>query len=501
MRQFPRPAFDWRHLPIYRMNRLILFLWTPVLTKVTLEFHLDFQGVEHDKYPNGTDFSIQEILSVPVLSSVYEANELQSHLSLQEFFDSVFVSDESDSVELLDAEYRGKLADSKLNTVDRLRIEEEFRSKRKALKSADYSLNFLCEQGLVRMPTSQIGKVLSDILATWADFADERKGVLRYKISPYSQNFVRTDFLKSEDYIVAVDLLRSKIKLAQENMRRIAELPGAEVIRVGEEKISLAEVRLSLEDTLRLRVEPLLVQLRAGGVSKDPEAALNYFKTRLYDVKLRREDKERRIQTLREALNQYLLETRFSDRSSSGESAGRRTLDASTPAMIPQFGSSFLDRLLELSGERNDAKFRQNMTERIVGFGMEKATLDQERAYYEDMMEGITRLRKLRVGEKTLEFVESRTALIVSELLKALEQLGAIHTELSAHNLNPRTSLYGVSSAPLVSSQRSLSLKYLLLSGIAFSILTLVLTILVCLIHDALRGDRSDTLKVRAGVG
>ena len=28
MRQFPRPAFDWRHLPIYRMNQKRLLLTT-----------------------------------------------------------------------------------------------------------------------------------------------------------------------------------------------------------------------------------------------------------------------------------------------------------------------------------------------------------------------------------------------------------------------------------------------------------------------------------------
>jgi hypothetical protein len=165
--------------------------------------------------------------------------------------------------------------------------------------------------------------------------------------------------------------------------------------------------------------------------------------------------------------------------------------------MIPQVDSSFLDRLLEMRGESNDLKFRQDMTDRIVRFGMEQATLGRERAYYEDMVAGMNNLGKLKSDKNTVQQVESRTSLILNELLRALEQLQAVYDELSAHNLNPRTILYSVSSAPLVSSERSVSLRLLFLSSVACLVLVLVLTILACLTYDALGGRRSDAVRVQ----
>ena len=38
---------------------------------VSLEFKLDFEGVDKNEYPNGLRFSTADILSTPVLSEVY----------------------------------------------------------------------------------------------------------------------------------------------------------------------------------------------------------------------------------------------------------------------------------------------------------------------------------------------------------------------------------------------------------------------------------------------
>lgn len=100
-------------------------------------------------------------------------------LSLHDFLDSIYVSDESESVELLDHQYRAKLADSKFNAVDRVRLEDEYGEKREDLKSAKHSLNYFRQRGVVVVPTDQIGKILSEIISTWAEHVEERKGALK----------------------------------------------------------------------------------------------------------------------------------------------------------------------------------------------------------------------------------------------------------------------------------------------------------------------------------
>ena len=115
---------------------------------------------------------------------------------------------------------------------------------------------------------------------------------------------------------------------------------------------------------------------------------------RVSDVKLRREDKARRIHSLRESFDQYLQERSFSDRTVAGESTPIGPAELAAPALVPQVDSSFLDRLLEMSGESNDLRFRQDMTERILRVGMEESSLEQDREYYQKMVRKISGLRK-----------------------------------------------------------------------------------------------------------
>ena len=466
---------------LFLLLSLILFFFTPVQVVVTVGFHLDFDGVDRGEYPNQMKFSVQDIVSVPVLTEVYEVHGLEQFLSLQEFFDSVFVLEESASAQLLDKEYHSKLSDLKMSAVDRLRLEDEYRAKRQTLKAADYTLNFVREQGVIKIPTTLVSKILTEILANWADYADKTKGALKYRIPTYSKNFIRKETLKSEDYVVAIDLLRSRFYKVLENVNSTAGIPGAQLVRVGPDRFSLAEVRAILLDTLQLKVEPLLMTLQSTGVSKNPQAAFNYYESRLYNLELNREDANRRIQTLREALDHYLEGTIQEE-----QGGPRKGFDPSTPALIPQFSASFLDRLLDMSTESNDQGFRQDLTERIVRIGMEKVSYEKEAAYYTNMVKIGLRTRKKVEGG--IEGIETTVDNIVAELVTALELLELIHEELSANNLNPRTALYAIKDSPRISSERSISLKSLVVYGVLGVLAALFLAILTCAVHGVLRG-------------
>ena len=293
---------------LYLLVSFLMVLLSPSVTMVALNFHLNFEGVSEGRYPNGTKFGVQDIVSVPVLGQVHEANDLEQFLPMQEFSDALFIAQENHSAELLDKEYLARLSDSGLKTVERLRLEEEYRAKRNALKAVDYSLNFVREQGRLRIPTTLVEKVLPDILKTWANHADQRRGILKYKKIVYSPDFIRKELLNSEDYVVAADILRSRTRTTLGSLDGVAELPGAEVIRVGEEGISLAEVKIHLQDILRLRLEPLLMFLRTTGVSKDPRTAARYFETRFAKITSRLDRANEEIEILEEALDRYLRE-------------------------------------------------------------------------------------------------------------------------------------------------------------------------------------------------
>ena len=224
-------------------------------------------------------------------------------------------------------------------------------------------------------------------------------------------------------------------------------------------------------------------------MSKNPQAALNYYESRLYNLELDKEDADRRIQTLRGALARYLQEGPRDGTIPGEKGAPKAGFDPSTPAFIPQFGASFLDRLLKMSTESNDQEFRQDLTERVVRLGMEKASFQKEVAYYQDMKnmleKGLRTRGRIREG---IESIESRFDNIVAEVTTTLELLHAIHDELSTNNLNPRTSLYTIKNSPRIALQRSISLTSLAIYGVVSVLAALFLTTLVCSIHGVLRG-------------
>ena len=57
----------------------------------TLEFRLLFEGASQGQYPNGTLFSSAEITSTPVLTEVFEANDLERYSPYEDFNNSIFV--------------------------------------------------------------------------------------------------------------------------------------------------------------------------------------------------------------------------------------------------------------------------------------------------------------------------------------------------------------------------------------------------------------------------
>ena len=80
---------------------------------------------------------------------------------------------------------------------------------------------------LKSLPRDLMEKVLMDALNTWARQADERKGATRYNVAVLSANVLQKDVLEREDYLVAIDILRSKAYRVLETISEIDKLPGA----------------------------------------------------------------------------------------------------------------------------------------------------------------------------------------------------------------------------------------------------------------------------------
>ena len=465
----------------FAVAMLVAYVFQAVERLGTLEFRLLFQGASQGQYPNGTLFSSAEITSTAVLTEVFETNDLERYGSYDNFNNSIFVLQSNPELEILSYEYTAKLAASGLSPVDRTSIEEEFLTRRESLTNPQFSLNLREDARLSEMPPPLVSKVLDDVLATWARQAAERKGALRYYIPVFSKNILRSDLIDAEDYITGIDVLRAQVRRIIDNIDQVATLPGATVVRIGDGRTSLAEIRVNLEDVLRFQIQPLV---RMTGLSRDPESLGRYIDDQLFQISLQRAETEKRVTAVQQSLRAYMLQSQAVAVPEAGSGSGELmpTVGPGGEAMMPQLGESFLDRLVEMTRMNSDIEYRQQLTDRVINESVAMAALEREQAYYEDLSR--PRVEPTDAGQESeLTIITAKFQGAFDQVATAVDRVNAIYDELSTQNLNPTTLLYTVTAPFTMRTERALSLRTAVSYWALVFMLSLFLVPLGCLVH------------------
>jgi hypothetical protein len=456
---------------------LLVYLLGPRERVASLAFQLTFEGADRQEYPNGVKFSSAELVSTPILADVFRANDLDRYVTFDKFKDAVFVLQTNRDLELLSYEYEAKLSDSKLSPVDRARLEEEFRKKRMSLSSAGYSLNIRRREALVKIPDAMLSKILQDTLSNWAKLAAENKGAMRYNISVLSKNALQKDSLAREDYIIAADMLRTYNERILKTVILMGEIPGANAVRMNPDKIGIADLRASLEDLNRFKIEPLISMIREAALSRSPTRLSQYFESRRFDVQLAKTETTQRIKSMQEALRDY-------EQRGPGASAGAG--DRSGSSVTPQLTESFIDRLVQITTQSIDVEYRQKLTKRIIDDGMVLAELNRQAEYYQSMVQSFSSVRG-RADSAVETEITRRTGQVLDEVIKSLDQVEAFYLLLSQQNLNPNTEVYTVTTPFVVRSTSGLSFTRAALYLFVVLLVAMVAIPLGCLIHDHFR--------------
>ena len=448
-----------------------------------------FEGADEGRYPNGLPFARSEIVAAPVLTEVYEANELERYGTYEELKNGIFILESNRELDLLGFEFQTKLADTRLTPVDRASLEEEFRQRRQGLQVPQYVINYLRPSSVASIPDVLLSKVLSDALSVWADQAATRRGVLNYQTRLYTPNLLSQEF-PEDDYVVRADILRGKVNRFIDNLADLEALPGISVVRVGENRISLSEIRANMEDLFQYRLDPLTAYIWNNGLSRDADLLGSYMENRRFETELDLREAEGKSRSLEEALRAYVANRVVSGiDDESGASADAPS--AGMPALITQFGDSFLDRLIALAGATEDVQYRQQLTDRVIGSRQEIVQLQRERAYYNRMNDVLGSV--LRPGRRdtpdpeAVHAAETRFAEILDAVVENVDQANAVYTQVSAQNLNPRTALFTITSPFTVATLRGISLGRLALYGVIALVICLIAVPLICLLHHYLR--------------
>jgi hypothetical protein len=447
---------------------LVYRVSTPVERTASIQFRLLFDGAAQNRYPNGISFSPSDIVGAPVVAEVFMANDLKRFGTYDYFKQTLDVQQDSLAMSALESEYQAKLADVRLSRVERTRLEEEWRSKRETLIDPVFSLHMRRSERFTEFPASLAEKVLNDLLETWAQQADLRKGALRYQVPIFSAKSVASENSVSDDYLITADLLRTRAVRIVRSIDEIEKLPGALTMRTSKDHVSLAEIRAVLEDSIRFDIVPLLSIIRSQGITKNAQQLALYASNAAFQIRLDKEEIEGRARALRAGLREYTSQQGIQ----AGSAAPRDTVRAS----------------------KDEIEYRRNLTNQLIEESKKAATFDRDLAYYEDLAKTVKGIGAHSSGSPELiKLITDRTSKAFDLVAKATDQLSEFYTELSAQNLGSAASLYVTTEPFTQREQGSLSTRAL---GLFFG-LTMLVTVLVvpagCLMHSLSRRGRPRT--------
>jgi hypothetical protein len=360
----------------------LYYVTQPVIRTSLVEFKPMFEGADAGKYPNGLPFAVTDIVHSSIVDQVFSKNNLQTFCPRTVFQNGLAVQQNSAAIQFLTLDYQARLADTRLTSVDRQRLQEEYASRR-ALAPVQYQLVFVQLPECAGLPQTLVAKALSDILEEWAHQSEDKRGVLKIRVPVLSPAIFDQRGIQGENLLIRADLLRTAIARVITNITEVEKIPGSENVRGGRKNVSFREVRTELEDLIQARLDPLVAQAgrglgrrAAGWIEQALQAAVN-----------REAQARQKAETYRLALREYTGVAPVPSASRAGSPGGQSSSDVQ--ALTPQIDRTFIDRIVELSAA--NTTFRQEITRQEIVAAVDAVDKEAVVAQYKELLAALTR--------------------------------------------------------------------------------------------------------------
>ena len=466
-----------------------LYSTSPLQGITERPFRITFDRANLAEYPNGTKFSAPEITSPPTLKKVYDMNAIGRFVSFSQFGESIFVGESSGAFARLAAEYQARLADPKLSSIDRDRIQNEFEAKRASLPRDEYMISYLRKNNAI--PEATLRKALDDVLRLWASDAITEKHVLRYHVGVLAPDMIRPDAAASQDPMVALQVLRSQMNDVLHNIDSLQLAPGAELARTPSGR-SLEEIRIGLNQILRYRLEPLVAALPASGASSNG-ASVAFIDQQVAYEQRQLAAIDERAQAIRESLAVYTgndhMQVTTTTNATSAERNAAPAAARPTETVMPQISDTFIDRLFNLTRTAIDADFRQSMVKELRMTIAERVPVEQELDYHKHVLDMLRapktapHLDAASINSSIQQMYGDVRAIVI-----ALNELYAIVSK----NLNPSTELYQVTAPFMTRVERPVTLQRLAINGFVVFLLAVVIGVVGAIAHARLMREERE---------
>jgi hypothetical protein len=284
--------------------------------------------------------------------------------------------------------------------------------------------------------------------------------------------------------LINIDMLRAKVIRVMTNIIQIRRLPAAELARTDKDAVSLNDISIRLDEIVRFRLEPLIHRTAAAGLD-DRAETLRYLESQLsYDQRLL-EGQQRIADTADHTLELY-LSGRSTPELGASPAGQIRPSGTAGDTLMPQLSESFLERLIQLTSNKEDVVYRQALAERYHEASLNTIALQEAVSYHQTILSFV---RSAPKGDPLTRNVVDQQILATRNEVRALVmKMHEIYRDLS-RNLNPSTELISRTGVPTTRVSRSISIKQLALYGVLTAFLALPVLIFFCLLHNRVREE------------
>jgi hypothetical protein len=450
----------------------VYFFWQARWT-ASLEFRPTFEGADIGEYPNLLRFAASDILDASVLDQVFDANKIQDLCSRSDFRASFLIEQHSAELQMIDSDYQSRLADARLTPVDRQRVLDEYRARRGSAP-VQYRLTFIRPASCRKVSSTVIIKVLNDVLLTWAQDSELKRGVLKQRVKVLTPSVLEFPKIADQSLFIRANLVWTNIDRIIRNMVEVEALPGAELVRFGESRVSFAEVKARLQDLQHSHLEPLMTTV---GAERDP-ASVRWVKDALATAISQQTVAQNRAKVNLDALREYsgTVPQPNVPRTEGDRPKGAADLQSLTP----QIDRTFIDRILEMSGP--NTTFRQELTRSMVKASLEAVEYESVVDHYQQLLavltSGGTAASKAEVGSKLQD--------IVTSAKEATREFNGLYDEWSRVAFRPGSAMYHTESPAAVAIAWPFTLRTYVTAIFLVFFVTLMLGVLLSLAHTRL---------------
>lgn len=349
---------------LYACFVAVQYLTRDKTTTYSQVFTLTFNGLANGQYPDGSPFSITDLVSNSVIQAVYQNQPaLQNGMSRTDLAGAITVERYTPDYFLIVERYE-RMNREGMSAQQLAALQQEMQAALRA--SGALKLSLTTPESVNNAIPQQ---ALSAIATEWAKQAIEEKGVLQLNTPIYSARIFDEQRFEQLDYLVGIELLLENVGKVQENIAALKELPGSTGVIDDETGYTLEDLEKALDDVANYDLRQLIDPVKRLGIAKDPELVKLFYQSRLVDLELEKQQHTRSAQIARQVLAEYSGNTNFAKVQGSA---------AQQNALVPQLGDGFLDRLLEVSRQGDDLGYQQKLTDQILAFENSALAVEQQ---------------------------------------------------------------------------------------------------------------------------